>query len=211
MQPAKTILYYVHDPMCSWCWGFRPTWLKVQKALPENVSVVSLLGGLAADTSQPMPDEMQQKISAIWRTIQQQIPATTFNFDFWIQNTPKRSTYPACRAIIAARQQNPSLEQAMILAIQQAYYLKAMNPSESKILVQLADKLGLDTDLFARDLVSEQTQQILLDEIHMAKSLGVQGFPSLVLANKGDYSMTNIDYTQPDVILQQINTLAYLD
>ncbi|MDF4306582.1 DsbA family protein, partial [Vibrio parahaemolyticus] len=18
-------LYYVHDPMCSWCWGYKPT------------------------------------------------------------------------------------------------------------------------------------------------------------------------------------------
>ncbi|MFT6977114.1 MAG: putative protein-disulfide isomerase, partial [Shewanella psychromarinicola] len=22
----NTTLYYVHDPMCSWCWGYRPTW-----------------------------------------------------------------------------------------------------------------------------------------------------------------------------------------
>ena len=43
------VLYYVHDPMCSWCWGFRPTWLALQDQLPEGVRVQRLLGGLAPD------------------------------------------------------------------------------------------------------------------------------------------------------------------
>jgi putative protein-disulfide isomerase len=25
----KNILYYVHDPMCSWCWGFETTRQKI--------------------------------------------------------------------------------------------------------------------------------------------------------------------------------------
>ncbi|MCP4060185.1 MAG: DsbA family protein, partial [Pseudoalteromonas sp.] len=24
---TQTKLIYVHDPMCSWCWGYKPTWL----------------------------------------------------------------------------------------------------------------------------------------------------------------------------------------
>ena len=25
LMTATRTLIYVHDPMCSWCWGFRPT------------------------------------------------------------------------------------------------------------------------------------------------------------------------------------------
>jgi protein-disulfide isomerase-like protein with CxxC motif len=53
---------------------------------------------------------------------------TEFNFDFWTKCQPRRDTYKACRAVIAASQQNA--EEAMIEAIQKAYYLRAMNPSE---------------------------------------------------------------------------------
>ena len=29
-------LYYVADPMCSWCWGFQPVLEKVKEAVPEE-------------------------------------------------------------------------------------------------------------------------------------------------------------------------------
>jgi putative protein-disulfide isomerase len=61
MQPH---LYYFHDPMCSWCWAFRPLWNEILTGLPENVIVQRILGGLAPDTDQPMPIEMQIQIKA---------------------------------------------------------------------------------------------------------------------------------------------------
>jgi len=54
-----TVLYYIHDPMCSWCWAFRPVWGEVQRRLPETVSVTYLLGGLAPDSDAPMPESTQ--------------------------------------------------------------------------------------------------------------------------------------------------------
>ena len=46
--------YLIVDPMCSWCWGFRPVWDELQATLPDEVAVVELMGGLAPDTEQPM-------------------------------------------------------------------------------------------------------------------------------------------------------------
>jgi len=48
------VLYYIHDPMCSWCWAFRPVWSAVQAQLPESLQVKYLLGGLAPDSALPM-------------------------------------------------------------------------------------------------------------------------------------------------------------
>ena len=100
---SDSALYYVHDPMRCWCWGFKNTWADVQKKLPTNITVKNLLGGLAPDNDLAMPDEMQINIRDTWRSIQKQIPKTEFNFDFWTLCKPRRSTYPACRAVIAAR------------------------------------------------------------------------------------------------------------
>ena len=52
-------LYYVADPMCSWCWGFQPVLEKVKEAVPEELSPVYIMGGLARDTDDPMPDVMR--------------------------------------------------------------------------------------------------------------------------------------------------------
>lgn len=204
MAYANPTLFYVHDPMCSWCWGFRKTWESVTLRLPEHIDVKYLLGGLAADTNEPMPQNMQINIRDTWRVIQKKIPGTEFNFDFWQQCKPRRSTYPSCRAVIAAREQNPLIEKIMILAIQEAYYLHARNPSDDDVLIYLAGKLELDTKQFSNDLSSTETQNKLMSEIQIGKELGVRGFPSIIYETKNNRKLLQFDYNSPDVILNQL-------
>lgn len=187
-----TTLFYIHDPMCSWCWAFHPIWQQLKQQLATHpIKVTSLVGGLAADSDEPMPMAQRRQIQAIWRRIEQQL-GTEFNHDFWHECEPRRSTYPACRAVIAARSQNA--EAAMIFAIQQAYYLRALNPSDNDTLLQLADELGLDFYRFESDLSSTATQKALEQELVLAHSMPIQGFPSLVLEHKGEYHSLPIDY-----------------
>lgn len=188
----QATLYYVHDPMCSWCWAYRPILAQVERGLQNHgVSIVKLLGGLAPDTDQPMPIERQQQLQGIWRTIEEQT-GTQFNHAFWKACSPRRATWPACRAVIAASLQNA--EQAMIYAIQAAYYLRAMNPSEEDTLLQLADELGLDFDRFAADLASDKVANTLEENIQLARQMPVRGFPSWVLDYQGEYHSIALDY-----------------
>ena len=117
MKQSLATLYYIHDPMCSWCWGFRPVWDQVQDELQDTVHIQYVLGGLAPDTDQPMPAKMQVSIRSNWQRIQREIPGTEFNYDFWTICQPRRSTYPSCRAVIASKMQQPLLEKELILAI----------------------------------------------------------------------------------------------
>jgi len=156
-------------------------WSEVQKALPDSMDVRYLLGGLAADSDVPMSAATQNMIRKHWQTIQKRVPGTEFNFRFWTDCQPRRSTYPACRAVIAARQQNPGLEDAMIQAIQQAYYLQARNPSDDDVLIDLASGLNLDVDRFRLDLAGPEIKAMLVREIQQSQRIGAQGFPGLIL------------------------------
>ncbi|MCK5810366.1 MAG: DsbA family protein [Cocleimonas sp.] len=198
----KSILFYIHDPMCSWCWGFRKTWLEIQQKLVGKIPVAYLAGGLASDSDEPMSESMQLEIQGYWHKVQQHIPVTAFNFEFWTNNQARRSTYIACRATIAARRQNA--EKEMLYAIQQAYYLKAKNPSDSHVLIDLAVELGLDVELFTERLNHPETQQRLLAEICYGQHLGAQGFPSLVFQHDKTNHFIAIDYNNADVSLQAI-------
>ncbi|MET0069621.1 MAG: DsbA family protein [Candidatus Thiodiazotropha sp.] len=200
-------LYYIHDPMCSWCWGFRPTLGKLMAQLPGAVSSSRLLGGLAADSSSPMPEEMRLRLQQTWRRIEKRIPNTRFNFDFWSRNTPRRSTYPACRAVIAARALASDAEERMILAIQQAYYLEARNPSDDSVLSELAIEIGLDEQRFVDLLNHQSTQQRLDSEIAQAHRMGVRSFPSLVLQVEQSSWPVAVDYLSAEPMLEQIRIL----
>lgn len=203
-QSNKSILYYVHDPMCSWCWAFVPVWETIKHNLPDHIEVQYLLGGLAPDSNESMPNAMQSAISGYWKTIMQRVPGTTFNFEFWEKCEPRRSTYPSCRAVIAARKQDASKEEAMITAIQEGYYLRAMNPSNDSMLIELASDLGLNPELFEKDLNSPETQRALMEEIKMGQAIGAQGFPSLIVKNASGYRFIALDYNDANVTLAQL-------
>ncbi|MGB3917846.1 MAG: DsbA family protein [Thiothrix litoralis] len=193
MSP-ETILYYVHDPMCSWCYAFRPIWMQIQQQLPATIRVQYVLGGLAPDSDQPMPPETRAYVQSQWHKIIQSVPGTVFNFAFWEQCQPRRSTYPACRAVLLAREQGQDGEIAMIHAIQDAYYRHAQNPSDTDTLCALAQQIGLDVAAFARDLNAETTQQALLAEMALARRIGGNSFPSLFLQRDGKIRRVAHDY-----------------
>jgi len=197
-------LYYIHDPMCSWCWGFKPCWETLKYQLPDNIQLHYLLGGLAQETSQPMPLPMQKSIQETWHIIQREIPDIQFNFDFWKKNTPRRSTYPACRAVIATRTLNSEKHLDMIYAIQQAYYLNALNPSDTDVLLSLAVNLNLEEQDFLSLLHSDEIQEELDNEINYSQQLGAQGFPSLIFKSDQQSIFIPIDYNHPERILTRL-------
>ena len=65
----KAKLYYVYDPMCSWCWGYAPTWNALQQKLTEFVDIHYCLGGLAEDSEQAMTLEMQNFLQQTWPAV----------------------------------------------------------------------------------------------------------------------------------------------
>jgi putative protein-disulfide isomerase len=206
-MPKVVKLIYAHDPMCSWCWGFRPVFQVLIQALPEHVRVEPLLGGLATDSRAPMSADMQAYLQQTWRTIQSRIPGTRFNFDFWQNCEPKRSTWPACRAVIAARTMHYPAGEKMIFAIQKAYYLQAQNPSDRATLLALAKTLELDIATFGALLDSAETQSLLAGEMAECSRLGATSFPSLRLSIDGGILPVAVDYRDHRPMLAAITNL----
>lgn len=195
------VLYYIHDPMCSWCWGFKSTWDAMRERLAERLEIRYVLGGLAPESHEPMPEGMRESLEQTWRAVAEKT-GVSFNHDFWRNNIPKRSTYPACKAVLLAA--DAGLGLAMVSAIQHLYYQQAGNPSDYEALVQLARAQGMDAVAFEQAMHSEVTEQRLQDEIMFAESLGAQGFPSLVLERLGKYYFLPHSYTDLEANLRQI-------
>jgi putative protein-disulfide isomerase len=153
-----------------------------------------------------MPAETRDYIQDQWRKIIEIAPDTQFNFAFWAQCQPRRSTYPACRAVLLARQQGRECEIAMIQAIQDAYFQQARNPSDRDTLCALAQQIGMDVDAFSSALDADATQQALLADIDFARSIGGTSFPSLLLQQDGVIQSIPHHYTDAATVLRSIET-----
>ena len=200
----KATLYYVHDPMCSWCWGFSRALKELFENLPKEIKIKRLLGGLAPDSNSPMPHNMQESIKSNWSRIEDTINGVKFNYDFWEKTTPRRSTYPACRAVITARKQGKEYDDKMTAAIQRAYYQEARNPSDNSTLIELAGELNLSTSKFENDLMSDEVENELIKEMTLSKELYAESYPSLVLVIADESFTIKINYNDSHVMKKQI-------
>ncbi len=175
--------------------------LQLRENLPAEVAWQNVLGGLAPDSDEPMPEPTRQMVQGHWRKIEATV-GSEFNHDFWEKCQPRRDTYKACRAVIAASMQQA--EEVMIEAIQKAYYLRAMNPSEPNTLAGLAAELGLDRKRFVKDLSSGQTETEFRRQLLLRAQLYVRSFPSLVLELGSKHTLIQHDYQGCQVSLRQI-------
>lgn len=203
-------LIYVMDPMCSWCWAFQQPLQQLKQRLRDDIQVLCYMGGLAPDSDQPMDPELRQAIQYTWQQIEART-GTEFNHAFWSDCQPRRSTYPACRAVITAEQLEAGAGMRMIDAIQRAYYLQARNPSDNSTLTELAAELGLDSSEFATRLTSVETEQALAADLRFSHSIGVQGFPFLAYQSDAGIQPLAVGYTDAEHLLkraEQLNLLA---
>jgi putative protein-disulfide isomerase len=69
----NSTLVYIYDPMCSWCWGYAPIWIKLKDSLPLHIEIMYGLGGLAPDSNEPMPAAMQQFLQQTWQNASQDV------------------------------------------------------------------------------------------------------------------------------------------
>lgn len=197
-------LFYIHDPMCSWCYAFQPALSGLENNLPSSVRLRKQVGGLAPDTTSVMPRDLQERIRQTWRRIERTVPGIRFNYDFWMSNTPIRSTYPACRAVLAAARQGAGYEDAMILAIQAAYYRQAKNPALPSVLQECAAAISLDPDRFVQDMASDSLDKELHEQIGQARRWGVTTYPSLRLRHGELIVPIAVNYLDYHAMLDEI-------
>ena len=204
-------IYYVVDPMCSWCWGFAPVWRDFVSEIPESATVVDLMGGLAPDNEAPMDSAMRQYVQDAWGAVKARTGAE-FNFEFWDKCEPKRSTYSACRAVIAAGEQVSGARSLMYDAIQRAYFLEARNPSDAEALECVAGEIGLDRKQFTEDLGSDHINRIFQLELESVAKLGVSGFPTMVVKRESPgeparYNLLTAGFSDIDVLRDRLSRL----
>ncbi len=199
-------LLYVLDPMCGWCYGFQPELETFLRKYP-SADVDWIMGGLAPDSDQPMDESLRQTISSYWYQIEEKTQVA-FNHDFWKLNTPYRSTYPACRAVIAAESLRAKSAHQMVKAIQSAYYLEAKNPALEDTLIACACAIDLDKKLFSEMLESEEIEERFQQHLSITYQLKVSGFPALFYVNdRSEAYPLALGYSPADTLEKQLKQI----
>jgi len=201
-NPVGT-LYYFGDPMCSWCWGFKPVLEQVDREYPE-LRRVTVMGGLRAGEEIPMGDDLARMIESAWERIGE-ATGQPFNHALWETQRPLATTLPACKAVLTARVLDAEREWRYMVAMFEAYFTRALDPSRRETHLQVARELGFPAAEFEASLDSAAVEEALAKDLAMTRRYGVTGFPTAVLSVGGDNYLIAPGYQPIESVRRAIN------
>ncbi|MEO6277571.1 DsbA family protein [Roseateles sp.] len=189
----NTLLHYVYDPLCGWCWGAAPLVHAARAALPVRLHAGGMMTGARRQRVTPelrafvAPHDERiaqlsgQPFGAAYRDGLLRDPLAVFDSE------------PPTAAILAAEALGGrGLD--MLAQLQTAHYVLGLRIADRAVLVELACGIGLPQPAFADELdrqsagpVQAHVQQT---RAFMAAS-GAQGFPSFVL--EGPTGLQRVD------------------
>lgn len=172
----------VVDPMCSWCWGFSPVIAAMQKSYGDRAPVWPLAGGLRPMTSQPMTDKAKAETRHHWEEVAR-ASGQPFNFTFFDRTGFVYDTEPACRAMVTVRTLKAQSALPYLGALHRAFYAENRDITDPELLADLAGGVGLDRNIFAQVFPTREMMYQTSADFFRAQSMGIQGFPTVVLRN----------------------------
>lgn len=193
---AKEILYF-GDPMCSWCWGFAPVISKIQNDYRDTVDFKMVLGGLHAFDAKPMSQNYKDTIRHHWESVNQTTGAH-FDFAFFDRDGFVLDTEPACRAVVTARSMGAENLLGFYESVSRSFYTENKDTTQADTFIPLAVEAGLDENTFSELFLSDGIKQTTKDDFFRSQSLGVTGFPTLIVSENDQLAMLTAGYQPYD-------------
>lgn len=186
-------IIYIGDPMCSWCYGFSPVIQSLYKSFRDRVKFTMRMGGLHPGNDYIVDQKYRDFLVGHWQEVENRT-GQVFSFDNlaelgWIYDTEK-----ACRAVVVLRKLKPEDEFAYFAKIQEGFYRYDRDPHDPMTFASAAKEFGVDQDTFLELYNDPASSQKTWDEFGWAQSLGVRGFPTVLVRDGEEYALLTNGY-----------------
>ena len=202
---TEKTLWYLADPMCSWCWGFAPVIDMIRENYSDHLSTELLLGGLRPGTKVPMEPSQREEILNHWHAVHRKT-GQSFLFEGAMPPGFIYDTEPPSRAIVSGSMINPDSTFPLLKAIQSAFYLDQSDVTQTEVLTSLASAVGIDSDQFVALFESNEMHSQTLAQFNKSRGWGVHGFPTLILQDGQGYSQLSSGYVTLDELRPKIDS-----
>lgn len=198
-------LYYFADPMCSWCYGFAPVFEKLRAAYSRELDIRLVMGGLRPATlAEPMTPARARLMRQHWREVAK-LTGQPFEDDIFKREDFVYDTEPASKAVVTMELLQPAEAYNYYHEIQRGFYAHSQDITSPEVLANFAHRFGIDKPKFLETFHSETVHKETWGQFTFSASLGVKGFPALVLEEEGQFMLVLRGY-QP--FAQVSDTLA---
>lgn len=180
---TKPTIVYVGDPMCSWCYGIASELANLLKFTLENgIDFKIMVGGLRP-YGQEWNDEFKGFLAHHWKEVSKK-SGQKFDYEFLKRESFSYSTLPCCKAVVVMRHFIGKQSEKVLgyfSDIQKAFFAKNQDPTDTEVLADIAQNYGIKKEIFIENFNDKDLENTTFAEFSQVQSLGVRGFPSVIL------------------------------
>ncbi|HJO71548.1 MAG: DsbA family protein [Rhodospirillales bacterium] len=201
---AKEI-FFVADPMCSWCWGFSPVITAIDETGRGRAKITLVVGGLRPGTTEAMDEGMKATIRHHWEEVGR-ASDQPFSFEFFERQGFVYDTEPACRAAVTVRRLAPEATLPYFATLHRAFYVDGEDTTDPATLGRLAEEFGVDRKAFAEEFASDDMKRATLEDFQFSRRLGVTGFPTVVVNDHRGYAYLSMGFRSFEALQPHLET-----
>jgi putative protein-disulfide isomerase len=188
-QPKKSIeVYYVTDPICSHCWAIEPLLRRFKEQYGHYFNFHPVMGGLLEKWHDGPIDPANgiykpADVAPHWREVglHSRMP---IDGSLMIDN-PVQSSFPPSRVYkVIQKQYNDALAYEYLRRAREALFAFNQNISDLHVMIEIVNLLGLDGEAIVKEAEQPAGQKLLNEDFGLARSLGVRGFPTIIIINE---------------------------
>ncbi len=189
IAPHDTVLHYIHDPLCGWCYGAAPLVAAARQVLPVQAHGGGMMAGRnRRRVDAQLRDYVMPHDHRIAQMTGQAFGENYFNGLLKDTDAVFDSAPPIAAVLAVQALKDDAAGLDMLAAIQRAHYQQGRRISEVATLTELAQALGIAAEAFTTELQRVE-QDELANHIEASRELlnyvGGRGFPTFVL-QRGD-------------------------
>lgn len=187
------VVWYVADPMCSWCWGFTAVIDAIETTYRDRLTVTMVMGGLRPGTTAPMTPSQREEVLHHWQEVHRRT-GQAFTFEGAMPDGFVYDTEPACRAVVAMATIDPAATRGYFERVQAAFYMEGRDATQLRVLAALAEECGVANDRFEPVFNSPEAKTRTREGFVQVYRWGVRGFPTVLLQHAGEVSLLTHGY-----------------
>ncbi len=173
-------LYFVTDPICSWCWGMLPEWQILMEEFKDRLQFKLRCAGLQVGSREPLSKEHRDELTRLWQRVHE-TTGQMFSFSFPDDAEFIYHSEIPCRALQVVRKEMNIEPWALFHDMQEAFYLRACNLSDLESLWQLVKPYGLDQKRFISQMKDDGIRDVTREEFEWCKEQVIPALPSVML------------------------------
>ncbi len=207
---VKPIIYYIQDPLCSWCYGFQPVLNELYQSFKDKLEFKVLSGGLFQNQKSSASADFRSYMDNNYTDV---VKSTGIKFGIgFTQHTFRSSSaefisdYPSL-AITVFKSFDTPFNLRYTLDVQNAIFFEGIEPNDVKHFAYLALSYGVNTSEFVSRYESSDFLHHTYEEYFLTAKLGVTKFPSLLIQHNEKLQTLNSGFTSLQELYSKISEI----